>query len=193
MALDWLPGLADAIPRRRWPPVKPWEDLAAIAVPTTIPVPDILHTTWFLTLPPDRIPTRRPPVRELTEVTAPDSSITSPLAWAPTLPSRRPPLPIFPVRDRAEVAPIPYEVIIAGLRAWEPGLATSRPIAHPILDTTQISIGPPPPPVPVPGGPCVEWGLQTSEATDLLSESATVSDLLHEGLATSTLLNEDLC
>jgi hypothetical protein len=191
VALDWLPIVAAPVPRKLFPPVPVLIDTGAIFVPKTIPVPDVLHTTWFLAADPGRPPGPKIPIRELTETLGPDSSVIRPLGWSPILPGGGPPKKALPIPRVAEmVGPPTIEPIIAAQQGWTPVLPP-RPFLRPSGSTIIEIIKPVVLPDLAP--PCVRWSLEGGGQPDLTTESATTPDFINEGLTVCGLILEDLC
>ena len=189
MALDWLPtgGWHPAL----LPPVPhlPSLTVAATSVPATIPIPDVLHTTWFLP-PIARAFAPGPPLHQPLSASAAllDVSVVSPLAWAPASLRPRPAAPPGVQRDPLAGSVVPYEAIVA---TYQIGGRLRQP--PPLRTWAQDRSGLLAPLPPQLTAICVQWDREGDAEPDLTAEGLTVTGLTAETLTTSALLAEDLC
>ncbi len=190
----WLPVFPDRIPPGKYPHSKHWEEQAAVFVPKTIPIPDLLHDHWFLPEFPDRIPPTKTP-HEQTEATSPaltNVTVLTPLGWLPVFPDHPQPQHAFPVRQGfADATPPLYPVVVPGQLGWLPAFPDRIPHdrsahAEPMAYRTY-------PPFIAALVTCWQLGLERVTSSTLTPETTTTSDLIAEGLASTGLIAETLC
>ncbi len=199
----WPPVFPDRIPPLRITHSKHWEEGAAVFVPKTIPIPDILSTRGWLPAYPDRIPPRLI-LRELIEPTSGALTTTTalvPSAWFPSYPDRAVPRQATPLRQGQVDATPPFQGVVASVQlGWLPRFPDQIRSHRSLGPSGSVgSLGPSDiayqSALSILGGSvsCLTWVDRRLTPTDLLTEIGSASMLLRLKLTRTDLIAEALC